>query len=241
MIVKHFGPITRLIQINCPKFTIDMVRYRHAIWLCYLLVFTTALSSSAQNSVNDTIRLGAVIENGHTYPMVFLSEYEIVDHYMNDEARKRRNKLRNDIFVVYPYAMAAAEIFKKVNDTLDKFDGRRDRKKYLKTIDKKLDVTFKEPLKNLSIDQGHVLIKLINRQTGQNCYSIIKELKGGLSAMVWQSVGVFFNNSLTREYDPEDRDKELEGLVKDLETSNNYRYQLYMQQALLKKVANTLN
>ena len=53
--------------------------------------------------------------------------------------------------------------------------------------------------------------------------------------MLWQSAGVFFNNSLTREYDPLDRDKELEGMVKELETSNNYRYQLYMQQALLKK------
>jgi uncharacterized protein DUF4294 len=82
-----------------------------------------------------------------------------------------------------------------------------------------------------------VLIKLIDRQTGQNCYSIIKELKGGFSAMVWQSVGVFFNNNLTRDYDPEGDDKEMEGFIKDLEASNVYRYQLYQQDQMLKKIA----
>jgi hypothetical protein len=202
-----------------------------------LLAATVSTGTAmAQTSKNDTIRLGAVSENGAVYPMMFLEEFVVTGKFLDPEARKRREKLKNDIFVVYPYAIAAAAIFKDVNANLEKMDARHDRKKYLKSIDKSLDVTFKEPLKNLSIDQGHVLIKLINRQTGQNCYSIIKELKGGLSAMVWQGVGVFFNNSLTREYDPLDRDREIEGLVRDLETSNSYHYQLYMQQSLLSKV-----
>lgn len=206
--------------------------------LSMLLLAATVSTGTAmaQTSKNDTIRLGAVSENGAVYPMMFLEEFVVTGKFLDPEARKRREKLKNDIFVVYPYAIAAAAIFKDVNANLEKMDARHDRKKYLKSIDKSLDVTFKEPLKNLSIDQGHVLIKLINRQTGQNCYSIIKELKGGLSAMVWQGVGVFFNNSLTREYDPLDRDREIEGLVRDLETSNSYHYQLYMQQSLLSKV-----
>jgi hypothetical protein len=190
---------------------------------------------SAQISVNDTIRVGAIMENGQIVPMVLLPEFVKPAQLMDPAERTRREKLRSDIYVTYPYALTAATIFKEVNDNLDKMDARRDRKKYLKTVDKKLDRVFKEPLKNLSIDQGHVLIKLINRQTGQNCYSIIKELKGGFSAVVWQSVGVFFNNSLTRNYDPEDGDKEVESIVKDMEASNAYRYQLYQQEALLRK------
>lgn len=209
-----------------------------SVMLCMVILFI-ASSAFAQPSVNDTIRLGAVVENGHTYPMAFLPEQIIVDKTLDVAARIRRDKLRNDIFIVYPYAITAAAIFKDVNGNLEKMDRRHDRKKYLKSIDKSLDVAFKEPLKNLSIDQGHVLIKLINRQTGQNCYSIIKELKGGLSAMLWQSVGVFFNNNLVKAYDPEDKDREMEMLVRDLEASNNYNYQLYMQQTLLRKVAAT--
>jgi hypothetical protein len=194
-----------------------------------------AVRSDAQD-VNDTIRLGSTTEHGQSYPMVLLPEFVTTGIMMDAEARKRRERLRNDIYVTYPYALTAAKVFKDISTTLDTFDRRRDRKRYLKSVDKKLDGIFKEPLKNLTINQGHVLIKLINRQTGQNCYSIIKELKGGLSAMVWQSVGVFFNNNLVREYDPEDKDREIENIVKDMEASSLYRYQIYQQEALLKKI-----
>ncbi len=206
-----------------------------AIWLP--LVLLTAVRAGAQQpSPNDTIRLGAVTENGVVWPMILLPEVETVAQGLDAEERIRRDRLRNDIFVVYPYALAAAAVFKDINDNLDKLDTRRDRKQYLKSIDKSLDRTFKEPLKNLSIDQGHVLIKLINRQTGTNCYHIIKELKGGLTAVMWQGVGVFFNNNLNRDYDPEDNDHEMEAFVKELESSNYYRYQLSRQDELLKKV-----
>ncbi len=213
------------------------MRGKWSIWPTCIVLLLIAVQTTAQNSVNDTIRLGAVMENGVSYPIIFLPEYELIGPLMDPKERARRDRLKNDVYVVYPYAIAAAAVFKDINDNLDKLDGRRDRKRYLKSIDKNLDHTFKEPLKNLSIDQGHVLIKLINRQTGQNCYSIIKELKGGFSAILWQSVGVLFNNNLARDYDPEDRDKDVEMIVKELEASMYYRYQLSQQQALLKKVA----
>src|ERR1035437_863736 len=208
---------------------------RPGIWIINIILLFIAGKVSAQISINDTIRVGAIIEHGQAFPMILMPEFVITRQLMDQTERIRRERLRNDVYVTYPYALAATTIFREVNENLDKMDARRDRKRYLKTIDKKLDHVFKEPLKNLSIDQGHVLIKLINRQTGQNCYSIIKELKGGFSAVFWQSVGVFFNNNLVRDYDPYDRDKEVESIVKDLEASNAYRYQLYQQDVLLKK------
>ena len=208
---------------------------RPGIWIINIILLFIAGKVSAQISINDTIRVGAIIEHGQAFPMILMPEFVITRQLMDQTERIRRERLRNDVYVTYPYALAATTIFREVNENLDKMDARRDRKRYLKTIDKKLDHVFKEPLKNLSIDQGHVLIKLINRQTGQNCYSIIKELKGGFSAVFWQSVGVFFNNNLVRDYDPYDRDKEVESIVKDLEASNAYRYQLYQQDVLLRK------
>jgi hypothetical protein len=193
--------------------------------------------SVAQDGINDTIRLGAVFEGGKNYPMIFLPEFDISGQFINAADRLRRDKLRNDIYTVYPYAIAAAAVFKDLNAKLETMEGRRDRKRYIKEVDHKLDRIFKQPLKNLSINQGHVLIKLIDRQTGQNCYSIIREMKGGLSAVVWQSVGVLFNNNLRHDYDPEGDDAEMESMVRVLEASNNYRYQLYMQDVLLKQIA----
>lgn len=214
-----------------------MLSARPWIWITFCSILLSAGNVTAQEPSNDTIRLGAITEGGIVYPMILLPEITKTGIIMDPEVRKKREQLRYNIYVVYPYALAAARIFNSVNSKLDSLDRRRDRKRYLKTIDKELDLVFKEPLKNLSIDQGHVLIKLINRQTGQNCYSIIKELKGGLSAVVWQSVGILFSNNLIREYDPEDRDKEIESIVRDLEASNNYRYQIYQQNTLLKKVS----
>jgi hypothetical protein len=211
---------------------------RSALYISVLLLLLVPSTGAwAQNSVNDTIRLGAVVENGQVYPMILLDEYTKVEKYLDPAEKLRRDRLRNDIFTVYPYAITAAAVFKGINDNLEKMDGRHDRKKYLKSIDHSLDQTFKQPLKNLSIDQGHILIKLINRQTGQNCYSIVKELKGGFSAIVWQGVGVLFNNNLNKDYDPEGSDKEIEEMVKDMEASSAYRYQLYQQDLLMRKMA----
>ncbi len=206
------------------------------MWVLLAISLCCAATLQGQTAVNDTIRLGTITEKGIAYPAAFLPEVTLIGHYMNPVDKVRRDRLRNDIFITYPYAITAATILHDVNSTVDSMDRRRDRKKYLKTIDKQLDATFKEPLKNLTIDQGHVLVKLINRQTGQNCYSIIREMKGGLSAVVWQSVGLFFNNNLHKEYDPEGKDKEMEGIVKDLEASNAYRYALYQQDAMLRKI-----
>ena len=213
-----------------------MIRFISVIGI-FVWWLAAAHNAIAQESVNDTIRLGAVMEQGKTYPMVFLPEFLQTGSYLDVANRIRRDKLRNDIYVVYPYAITAAAVLKDLHANIEQMDGRRDRKKYVKEINSKLDRTFKEPLKNLSIEQGHVLIKLINRQTGQDCYSIIRELKGGISAVVWQSVGVMFNNNLRRDYEPAGADKEMEAMVQNLEASNNYRYQLYVQDQLLKQIA----
>jgi hypothetical protein len=205
--------------------------------LVFSLLFFICGSGIAQPSANDTIRLGVIVENGVNVPVIFLPEHIKSAPWLNDVAKKERQRLRNNVYKVYPYALTAAAVFKDVNTNLENLPDRRARKKYLKEIDKKLDNTFTEPLKNLSIDQGHVLIKLINRQTGQNCYSIIRELKNGLSAFMWQSVGILFKNNLRHNYDPEGDDSEIETIVKDLEASAHYRYQLYMQEELMKKIA----
>ena len=208
----------------------------------YILIFSIMLAfvalprGYAQQSVNDTIRLGGIEVDGKVYPFVFLPEFDFVIHGVTDEEKKRINKLRNNIYTVYPYALTAGTIFKSVNAELDKLPDRRARKHYLKSIDKQLDACFKEPLKNLSIEQGHILIKLIDRQTGESCYEVIKELKGGFSAVMWQSVGIFFNNNLTHSYDPEGRDNEVESIVRELEASNAYRYQLYLQEEMMKRI-----
>lgn len=203
-------------------------------------IITVALATGkvayAQPSRNDTILLGAIVVEADTFPMVYLPDFEKIGKLPRRLAKKREayNKLRYNIYKVYPYAVAAATILKDIDSSLIVLDeDRKERKTYLKSLEKQLNKQFKGELENLTITQGQILVKLINRQTGKNCYSLIRELKGGFSAVIWQSVALLFSNNLKREYDPYERDKEIEAIVADLEANYYYDYKLQRQQVML--------
>lgn len=180
---------------------------------------------------NDTIRLGGIVIGQDTFPVVFMDEVEKHAALPRNFARRREdfNRLKYNIQRVYPYAVIAADLLKGTQEKLDQMEDKHERKAYLKSIEKELNKRFKGELQNLSITQGQILVKLISRQTGRNCFSIIKEVKGGFNAFVWQGVALLFSNNLKREYDPYDRDRDIEAIVRDLETDNYYRYQVEMQ------------
>lgn len=65
-------------------------------------------------------------------------------------------------------------------------------------------------------------MKLINRETGNNCYEIIKEYKGGLTARFYQTVAFFFNSSLKQPYDAAGEDAEIERIVHEVQRMYGY-------------------
>ena len=87
---------------------------------------------------------------------------------------------------------------------------------------------FSDPLSNLSVYQGKILMKLINRQTGNNCYDIVKEYRGGLTARLYQTVAFFFSTSLKQDWNLTDKtDHQIESFVKEIDGmwyNNPYRH-----------------
>ena len=200
--------------------------------LIFLAGSGTICRAQIPHGPNDTIRLGALIVGKDTIPMVFLDEYELKDRLPRYLLKRREqiSRLKYNIARVYPYAVIAAEVLKDVDVNLDRFgDNTSARKAYLKNIEHELNKRWKGELQNLSITQGQLLVKLIDRQTGKNCFSIIKEMKGGFTATVWQGVALLFSNNLKRAYEPNGADAEIEGIVRDLETANYYRYKAQTQ------------
>lgn len=185
---------------------------------------------------NDTIMLGGIVVGNDTFALVYLPDVYIEAKRPERFARQQAayDRLRYNVYKVYPYAIIAADVLKDVDVNLAKYeDDKKARKAYLKTIEKQLNSRFKGELENLTITQGQILVRLIDRQTGKNCYNIIRELKGGFSAVIWQSVALIFNNNLKKEYDPYDRDKDIEAIVSELEANSYYQYRYQRQQALL--------
>ena len=115
---------------------------------------------------------------------------------------------------VYPYAVASGHLVRQVDSTLTAQNYRGLRKeRFISAIQKQLFKDFEGAFREMTITQGALLLKLINRETGITAYSIIKDYKGGLTAGFWQGVAKLFDNNLKSEYDPNGADKELEELV----------------------------
>jgi len=204
------------------------------IGILVLLLAAFAARTAAQGT-NDTILLGAVKVGAEVYGMIFINEVEITGAYTDPKRREELRRLRYNVYKVYPYAVTAAYVLNKVDKETAVRTRKKDRKQYLKQVEKEMNARFKDELKNLSMTQGQILVKLINRQTGRDCYSVIKEIKGGLNARIYQTAAFFFDNNLKAQYDPYGKDKDIEMIVQEIESRNYYQYQYQLQQ---KRLAN---
>jgi len=193
---------------------------------CLLLLFMLLSGKFviAQTGANDTLQTEAVIYEGEVVPAKTLQNVYI--YYKFNEAqlnaRAKYNRLRNAVYVTYPYARRAGTIMNDINDKFLAMPKKSDRRSYIKTREKELKKEFTEPLTNLSVYQGKVLMKLINRETGNNCYEIIKEYRGGFTARLYQTVAFFFNSNLKQPYDPSKDDAVIEKLVMEVQRMYGY-------------------
>jgi len=188
-----------------------------AFWFGFLLLVSES-KAQWKAGPNDTILVAYIIVNGDT---MTYKELETVFVFANmtpeqQERFKQWTRLRNAVYVTYPYAIQASAIINDVNVNLTRIAEKRKRAIYLKGKEADLKKRFADPITKLSIYQGKVLMKLINRETNNNCYDIIKEYRGGLSARFWQTVAWIFSSSLKQEYDPRGQDAEMESIVKEV-------------------------
>lgn len=159
----------------------------------------------------------ATIEGKDTLPIVNLQPVNIYSKNFDDPWKQAEfDRLRQKVIEVYPYAMIAKNLYFKIDNNLDDMNRWLKRKRYIKQKEDSLKDRFKKELKNLTRTEGKILVKLINRETGNNCYKLIKELKNPFSAFFWQNFGRFYGYNLKEEYDPDGKDKNIEYIVKSL-------------------------
>ena len=109
----------------------------------------------------------------------------------------------------------ARSIVSEVDSTIAAEGLKRGKKeKYIDKMQKELFDVFEKPLRNLTISQGAMLMKLIDREVGKSSYLIIKDYKSGMAAGFWQGIAKLFGSDLKKPYDPEGEDAPIEDLVK---------------------------
>ena len=194
------------------------------LFLFFCTLFSVQKSHAQQTGIHDTIQTEAIIYDGDTMELKTL-EFVFVYAKLSAaqaKANAQYNRLRNAVYVTYPYARRAGAVMNDINAKLIAVKEKEDRKKYIKTREKELKKEFSDPLTNLSVYQGKVLMKLINRETGNNCYEIIKEYKGGVTARLYQTVAFFFDSNLKQSYDADSNDATIERIVKEVQRMYGY-------------------
>jgi hypothetical protein len=166
--------------------------------------------------------LPMVIENGDSIGLVDLSTISIYPR--RDLSRQTRFNIRYIKFArkvrrAYPYARLAVEILNNIYDTIPQIESDRQRRRFLRAYDKALRDKYMDELKQLTVTEGRILLKLIDRETGKTSFYLVEELRGHLSALFWQSLARIFGENLKTSYDPtKGIDRIIEEIVVKIET-----------------------
>ncbi len=150
-------------------------------------------------------------EHGDTIPIAFLPHVEVRDRRIFRSAadRKRFDRLYWNVVKVYPLAKAAGRQLNELEEELKTMPESKHRA-HCRKLEASLKKQYKKQLTELTVTQGRILIKLVDRETARTSYSIVREFRGSFQAFMWQGLALMFGSNLKSTYElQEDRDIEL--------------------------------
>jgi|TARA_B110000285_G_C15050996_1_gene576982 hypothetical protein len=165
--------------------------------------------------------VAATIDEGDTIPLVHLDFHNVKQErvFKSKRDKEKYNRLKFNVTKVYPYAKLASNLLYQYEDSIAKAESDKERKRFYKMVESDLRAEYEEELMKLTVTQGKILIKLVDRETGNSSYNLVKELRNGLTAFFWQGLARLFGNDLKTEYDAIAFDKDIEQIVASIESS----------------------
>lgn len=165
------------------------------ILVLFVLFYSAVSFAQVQDTLKMTQQVSAVL-----YSIELKEVVVSVDPL--EEERKKMLILKRRVYKVYPYAKMTADKFIQLNETMAKLKTKKEKKKYFKIVEKYLEEEFEPRLKKLSRKDGQILVKLINRQTGETTFDLIKEYKSGWKAFWSNNTAKLFDINLKEHYEP---------------------------------------
>ncbi len=128
------------------------------------------LSVSSVMAQNDTvIKIGNRID----FEDVVIKKRRVGRLYRN------KSRLERAVYKVYPVALEAGRLLKETEDTILIIKDKREQKRYLRRLEKQLYTKYKPILRDMTFSEGLILLKLIDRETGNTSYNLVKEFREG--------------------------------------------------------------
>jgi hypothetical protein len=191
------------------------------IFVIVSLSLFSALSTAAQvqeKSIPEGY-LPAYVENGDTIAIVSMQEVSIFPSpaFKNDKQKQQYNKLVRDIKLTLPYAKLIYRTLIETYEYIETLPNDEARNKHLKRMEGDLFNEYKPVLKKMTLSQGKLLIRLIDRECNQSSYELVKAFLGPFRAGWWNFFAGMFGASLKSEWKPTGKDAATEQIIKLVE------------------------
>ncbi|NSW95230.1 MAG: DUF4294 domain-containing protein [Bacteroidales bacterium] len=206
---------------------------RKAVSLMFLLTVLTGLygqedtlllrEESSIKKLTDSLRNVHILQlrerNGETLPEVEIKDVYIIGSRKGSKKMTFRGyeRLIYNLKKVYPYALIVRSRLGQVNYELSNIQDEKARKEYLKEVEKDVFKEYEDDVRDMTITQGKLLIKLIYRETLNTSYDLIRQYRGNFSASFWQFVAKLFGTDLKAAYDPLGEDALMEMIIQEIE------------------------
>lgn len=193
--------------------------FRLSVIICVVLMskmtYAQNKNEPATMGKKDTIIVAVTLVDEEKIPWVVIPEISIIDTrlFKSAEDKTKYNRLRYNVLKVLPYAMFARRKYQELQMNLANVKSRKDKRIMIRSFEVEIKEMFNREVKNLTITQGGILIKLIDRETGNSSYDLLKDMKGGVTAFFYQSIARLFGNNLKNTYDPQE-DRDIETIIR---------------------------
>lgn len=171
---------------------------------------------AGQNSNSGPKALNYIVVDGDTMPVINI-ETVTIRHFQNKRKQIKYDKLMRNVKKAYPYAVAARDELNNMNAHLVGVTDPQQREAYIKAYEKQMFRRYEKELRALTISQGRILLKLVDREINNTAFNLIQEYRGDFSAYFWQGVARIFGDNLKSEYDPDEEDMYIEEIVQLIE------------------------
>jgi hypothetical protein len=179
-------------------------------------------TASVQILPDSSYLIQNVVRSGENLPEVTIKEVTIIGRPTRESSRRseyrKYERLIYNLKKVYPYALVVRQKLEEVNAEMSRLPGDKSRREYIKQFEKNIFGQYEGEIRKMTITQGRLLIKLIDRETMNTSYDLIRQYRGGFSAAFWQGIARIFGTNLKDEYDPYGEDALIEILLWEIES-----------------------
>ena len=185
--------------------------------ICCTVTTTAQVTSTLSNG---TPVLAAVDRSGDTIYYMNIPDLNIRSPRKFRNAAEERQfwRLVHNVKSVYPYANLAGVKLQELNEVYLQIDSDRERREFSRKVEEELKAEFEGELRKLTITQGRILMRLVDRETGHTTYDIVKDFRGSVQAVFWQAIARVFGSNLKTGYDPTTgEDKIIELIIREID------------------------